>query len=57
MTEPATDELVENMRRTVRRAQLRLIEDPDASDPWWFLVDPDATNAPDPMPYRGTLAP
>ena len=40
-------EFVDNLRAIIRRHQLRLIADPDASDEWWFLVDPDATNAPD----------
>lgn len=40
-------EFVDNLRAIIRRHQLRLIADPDASDEWWFLVDPDATNAPE----------
>lgn len=33
-------EAVDNIRWAVRQAQLRLLADPDPTDPWAFLVDP-----------------
>ena len=34
--------VVDDLRRIIRSHQLRLIETQDKTDPWWFLVDPEA---------------
>lgn len=39
-------ELFDNLRRLLRDHQRRLIQTPDPSDPWWFLVDPEAADNP-----------
>lgn len=40
-------EFVGNLRHSIRRAQRQLIENPDPTSPWWFLVDPDAPEVDD----------
>ncbi len=44
------DELALHLRRFIRRAQQQLIAHPDPADPWWFLVDPDASEDDEPTP-------
>lgn len=43
-------EFVSNLRYAIRRAQRQLIANPNPSDPWWFLVDPDAPEVADDTP-------
>lgn len=40
-------EFVGNLRHSIRRAQRQLIENPDPTSLWWFLVDPDAPEVDD----------
>ena len=45
-------EMLESLRYIIRRHQQKLIESPDPSNEWWFLVDPNAANAPTGEPWR-----